>query len=158
MREALAMAPSRTVILHTMELLHPAFPAPVRMVQNTEGFDFTLETEEVFRFEPAAFRFSLPPTGDNGLQELALQLDNTDQRISDYLELIADNPEPIIVKYRAYLSSDLTTPQMSAPLTLFLSDLLITATDVTGRASFADIINRRFLIRTYNVGDFPGLA
>lgn len=157
MREAMASAPSNLVILHTLELFHPEFPT-VRMVQNMEGFDLELETGETFWFEPASFQFTLPPTGSNGLQELSLQLDNVDERISQHIEAVMGNPVAITVKYRAYLSNDLHTPQMEAPLVLFLSDLRITAAEITGRASFADIINRRFLSRTYHVREFPGLA
>ncbi len=157
-KEAFVLAPADTVILHTLELIHPAMDPAVRMVQNIEGGTFTLETEEEFYFEPAAFRFSLPPSGTNGIQELMLQLDNTDRRISDYLEAVLLNPEPITVKYRAFLSSDLTTPQTESPLVLFLSDLHVTASEVSGRASFADIVNRQFLSVPYSVRNFPGLA
>ena len=157
-KEAYTVAPPDAVILNTIELIHPAMDPTVRLVQDLQPHTLRLETGESFLFEAAAFRFSLPPTGDNGLQELNLQLDNVDRRISDYMEAIMLNPVPITVKYRAYLSNDLLNPQMDSPLTLFLTDLTLDMTQLSGRASFADIINRPFLSPTYNSRVFPGLA
>lgn len=156
-QEALASVPSNVVIHHTLELTHPAFAAPFRLIQELQGRTLKLEDGSSADFEPAAFKFTLPPAGDNGVQELGIQMDNTDQRISDTIDAVLLNPEPIVVRYRAYLSSS-DEPEMDAPLTLYLSDLRITATDVTGRASFADIVNRQFLSEPYTTRRFPGLA
>ena len=156
-QEALASVTSSVVIHHTLELSHPAFVAPFRLIQELQGRTLKLEDGSAVDFEPAAFKFTLPPVGDNGVQELSIQLDNTDQRISDTVEAVMANPEPITVRYRAYLSTS-DVPEMDAPLTLFLSDIRVTETDVTGRASFADIVNRQFLSDSYTTRRFPGLA
>lgn len=156
-REAMTLAPSNVVIHHTLELIHPSFVSPFRLIQELEGRTLKLEDGVSYQFSPSAFRFSLPTAGDNGVQELSIQLDNTDSRISDALELVMSNPVPITVKYRAYTSTE-DTPQSDSPLVLFLSSIKVTATDVTGSASFADIVNRPFLNTTYTTRRFPGLA
>ena len=67
---------------------------------------------------------------------------------------------PVKVQYRPYLLEDLTTPQSEKPLTLYLTDVVVTLFEVTGRASFTDFINRPFPRRTetYNRDRFPSLG
>lgn len=159
LKEAFASAPVGVVIINTLELSHPALESALFLVQDYAPHTCTLEdgvTNQVF--QPAPFRFTLPATGQNGLQELNIAIDNVDQQVSDFLEAIGSNPEPVLVRYRAYLSTDKTQPQNGVPLTLYMSDVRVNQVEVVGRASFADIINRPFLSTIYTGGKFPGLA
>lgn len=158
LREAFASAPSGGVIINTLELSHPSLDEALFLVQDYTSHTCTLEdgiTNQVF--QPAPFRFTLPATGQNGLQELNIAIDNVDRQVSDFLEAIGSNPEPVMVRYRAYLNSDKTQPQNGVPLTLYLSDIKVNQVECVGRASFADIINRQFLSILYTGSKFPGL-
>lgn len=158
-KEAYASAPSGVVILNTLELSHPSIVDSIYLVQDYTDHECTLEDGvTVVTFRKAPFRFVLPSTGSNGLQELNIAIDNVDQAVSDFLQDITGDPAPVTVKYRSYLSTDKTEPQNGVPLVLFMSDIQVTPVEVVGRASFADIINRQFLSTTYTVSRFPGLA
>lgn len=145
LKEAFTLCPSSLVYLATLEINHPDAVAPIYIVQDRKDWDLTLEgTGGVKTFEACTFRFSLPASGDNGIQELTIAIDNVDRRISDFINAVKESPEPVSVIYRPYLSTDPTTPQMNPPLVLNLRDIQITAVQITGRASFADIINKPF--------------
>lgn len=159
LKEAYALAPAGVVYLETLTIAHPAIPGEtVYLVKDMQGHTFTLEDASEHDFEPAGFRVSLPPSGDNGLQELSIGIDNVDQRISDFLNKAKDYQVPVTLTYRPYLSTDLTTPQMDPPLVLNLTDIVVTDVEVTGRATFADIINKSFPSVMYTRKHFPGLA
>lgn len=158
LKEAMASAPNGVVILHTIELEHPSLEEHLYLVQDYVSHDCTLENGGgVKTFLPAPFRFTLPATGVNGLQELNIGIDNVDQAVSDFLAQLEGNPEPVKLKYRTYLNTAKSAPQNGKPLTLFLSDISVNQVEVTGRAAFANIINRPFLFPLYNVREFPGL-
>ena len=158
LKEAYALAPTEIVILHTLQLSHPSLTEDLFLVQDIVEHDFTLEDLSIETFEPVGFRFALPPIGDQGLQELTISIDNTDRRITDFVNTIKGQPGTTEVRYRPYLSNDLTTPQMDPPLLLFLKELSITAVQIQGRATFADIINKRYPSEWYTRERFPSLG
>lgn len=145
LKEAFTLCPSNVVYLDTLEINHPDADAPIYLVRDRKDWDLTIEGGGgVKTFEACAFRFSLPASGENGIQELNIAIDNVDRRISDFINTVKESTEPVTVTYRPYLSTDPTTPQMNPPLVLNLRDIVVTAVQVTGRASFADIINKPF--------------
>lgn len=158
LKEAYASAPSNVVVLETITLVHPLLEAPIYLVKNRENITATLETDEEVEFLACAFKMSLPPSGDNGLQELALSIDNVDRRITDFVNLVKKSKDPVQVYYRPFLSSDLSQPQMSPPLVLTLGDISLTLFEATGRASFADIINKKCPSELYTRSRFPSLG
>lgn len=157
-KEAYASAPSNVTVLETLEIRHPSIGEVVRLVRNREDITATLETEEEVVFEGAAFSLSLPAAGENGLQEITVKVDNVDRRVSDFLSTAKDYEEPVRLIYRPYLSSDLSQPQMNPPLELYLTDVNVTVFEVTGKATFADIINKRFPSDYYTRSRFPSLG
>lgn len=158
-KEAYALAPSDEVPLETLELCHPSVAGgSLYLINQREPFTLTLENGEQKIFEPVGFQFALPAAGDNGRQDMQLSIDNVDRRISDFIEKAKNYYEPVKVYYRPYLSSDLTTPQMNPPLSLSLQDVSITAQTIAGRASFADVLNRKFPEEYYTRKRFPSLA
>lgn len=83
-KEAYASAPTDTVILHTLELRHPDFVAPIRVVNDHANLTATLEATapanpgaavEFIRF---AFRFTLPELMTSGMPEIEIEIDNVD--------------------------------------------------------------------------------
>lgn len=132
---------------------------PYYLVQATEDYDLPLELgADTTTFEAVGFSFKLPGQNDQGLQELSIEIDNVDRRIGDFIRAVSKYDAPVIVRYRPYLSSDLSEPQLDPPLELILSDVSVTETKVTGRATFADIINLDFLNQIYTRRRFPSLG
>ena len=157
-KEAYASAPSNEVILDTIELRHASIMEPIYLVRNLEDVVLTLETSVTVTFEGAAFRLSLPQSGENGLQELAIAVDNVDRRVSDFFSNAKNFQTPVECVYRPYLDSDHTQPQMNPPLVLYLSDAQVTLFEVTAKATFADILNKKFPSRLYTRAGFPSLG
>lgn len=156
LKEAYASA-TGGVILNTLELSHPALEESLFLVQDFTSHTFTLEDETEQVFQPAPFRFTLPASGANGLQELNIAIDNVDQQVSDFLAALEGDPEPVLVRLRTYLSTHKEEPQNGLPLSLYLADIRVNNIECTGRAAFADIINRPFLSILYTGTRFPGL-
>ena len=158
-KEAYALAPSTTTVLDTIEISHPSVEGgSLYLVRAIEPLTLTLETGAQKIFEPVGFQFTLPAAGENGRQDMQISIDNVDRRISDFIEKAKNYYEPVKVTYRPYLSSDLTTPQMNPPLVLSLQDVSVTVQAVSGRASFADVLNQKFPKEYYTRKRFPSLA
>lgn len=109
-------------------------------------------------FEAVGFSFKLPGQNDQGLQELSIEFDNVDRRLSDFINAVSQFEAAALVRYRPYISSDLSEPQLSPPMELVISDVKITEYKVTVRAAFADIVNLQFLTRNYTRRYFPSLG
>lgn len=156
-KEAYATARSDVVYLDTLEITNPGID-PLYLVKDRADHELRLETGEWKTFVGTAFRFVLPAAGDNGLQELQIAVDNVDRRISDFVKQVLNSNAPVEVKYRPYLSTDKATPQMNPPLVLYLTDIVVNDAEMTGRATFADILNRKFLSELYTRRRFPTLG
>lgn len=156
LKEAYATAPSNILYLDTLAIAHPLADTLYLVKDRVDHF-LKLETGEVVQFLPTGFRFVLPAAGDNGLQELSIAVDNVDRRPSDFINLVRESAEPVTVTYRPYLSTNPEGPEMNPPLVLFLTDIVVTSVEITGRATFADILNRSYLSENYTRRRFPGL-
>lgn len=157
-KEAYASAPSNVVVLDTIQVSHPSLGSSLWLVRNLANITATLETAAEQEFTACGFRMALPSTGDRGLQELTIEIDNVNRVASDFIASVKNSTDPVTITYRPYLSTDLSTPQMDPPLVLYLSDVVITAYSVQGRASFANLLNRQFPNERYLKRRFPSLA
>ena len=168
-REAYASAPADTVILHTLELRHPAFdddgrPTAVRVVRDHADLTARLEADapldagETVRFVALAFDLELPPVDSAPVPEIAVTLDNVSREIVRHLDAAATSLERIEVTYRPYLSTDLEGPQMDPPITLTLTEVEVDVFRAAGRARMLDIGNKAFPAETYTAKRFPGLT
>ncbi len=163
-KEAYASAPSDVVVLHTLELRHPTFDEPIRVVNDHQDLVATLEATapenpaEAVTFVRFAFRFTLPDVMSSGMPEIEIEIDNLAPEIIGYMDAAAQTEELIEVTYRPFLSTDLSAPQMDPPITLVLHDVEATVFTLRGRASFGDFGNRRFPNETYDAERFPGLV
>ena len=164
MKEVYALAPNDRVPLATLQLSHPALESSIYMVQDRVVHNFTLEPDSegnpgiTVEFEPVPFRFTAPTSGEDGLQELSIAIDNVDRRITDFLDLVGTERAPVELTYRPYLSDDPTKPQLDPPLMLYLTDVRINAFEVSGRATFSNIINLKYPTEYYDRKRFPGLG
>jgi hypothetical protein len=158
-KEAYASAPKGVVIYETIQIHHESFSPDFFLVDQRGDKSLPLaEGEEPIVFTASGFRFTLPPTGENGTQDLRIAIDNVDRRISDFIKQVVGTNTPVVVTYRPYLSNDLTKPQLDPPLQLNLRDLKITTLQVSGRASYADILNMPFPNEYYTRTRFPSLG
>jgi hypothetical protein len=163
--EAYASAPTNKVVLETLQIHcdNPSIVDDLWLVRNREDITATLEedysdavVEQLFK--ACAFDISLPESGESGLQEIRLRIDNVNQELSDFLRYAAYGEVPILVTYRPYLSTDLSQPQMDPPLRLFLKDVNINMFEVTAKATFSDIVNMPFPNDYYTNDRFPSIA
>lgn len=159
-REAYATARASAVILDTLQISHPALEEDLYLVAHNVDLDLTLETAEVKTFQATAFRLTKPATGENGRQELGIAFDNVNRVISEFVNQAKITPSPMEVYYRPYLLDDPSTPQLSTPLVLYITDVTVSLFSVVCRASFTDIINRPFPARSqnYSRSRFPSLG
>lgn len=156
--EAYASAPSAEVILHTLELRHPNFTQPLRVVNDHSTLTAGLETVELADFAPFSFRFRLPDVQSTGMPELEVEIDNVSSEVLAYIDQAAQSTDLIELIYRPYLASEPFMPMMNPPITLVLHDVEANIYSIRARASFGDYGSRRFPGETYDAQRFPGLV
>lgn len=157
-KEAYTLAPAGEVILETLQLSHPSMPTPIFLVRDRQDQVLMLEDGTTAVFTACAFRMALPEVRDNGIQELDIAIDNVDQSIGDFIDAVEDSNIAVSVVYRPYLYSNPNTPQMNPPLRLTLTDITQTNVEITGKATFGDVLNRTFPTQLYTRERFPSLA
>jgi len=169
-KEAYASAPSDQIILHTLELRHPAFldesgsSTAIRVVRDHLDLIARLEDSapiqggETVRFVAMGFELDLPPVDTMPVPEISVTLDNVSREIVRHLDAAAESQSVIEVTYRPYLSSDLEGPQMDPPIHLVLTEVEADIFRVTGRARMLDIGNKAFPGLIYSAKSFPGLT
>lgn len=155
-REAYSICPSRKTLVDTLEIRHPD-KDPIYIVKDQLELTAKLEDGTWVDFQPLAFDFKLPKSADTGAQSLDIAIDNTNNHVADYLNSVKSSLKPLTIVYRPYLLDDLTKPQMSPPLTLTLTSALITVVQVSGRATYADIVNKKFPNDYYTPRRFKNL-
>lgn len=164
LKEAYASAPTDVVIINTLEIRHPAFTEPIRVVSDYVPVDAMLEIDapanpgEVVTFQAFAFDLTLPELMDKGVPELGIKIDNVSREIIQNIELAIPQPDKLEVTYRAYLSNDLLSgPHNDPPLHLTIVSIEADAVAITAKASIADFINKKFPSNEYDETRFPGL-
>lgn len=158
MAEAYASAPRQHTILETLELRHPAFTTPVRVVTGV-GEDQTLplgsgQGSAIF----TAMDISVTPPGfsEDGPGQAKLRIDNVSGLLLPYLRDAVASTQPITVTYRAYTTADLSQPG-DVITDLELREVTLTATAAEGTLSFKEIETQAFPLRTYDLESYPAL-
>lgn len=163
-KEAYAAAPTDVVVLETLELRHPSFSVPVRLVRDTQDWSLTLESDapadpgEAVMFVGYAFAIEVPPVEDGAQPQAVVAIDNVSAEIVLEIEAAVTTAEPIELTYRPYLSTDTTGPQMDPPLHLVITQITANVMQITARATYGDYTNRKFPNREYTLTEFPGLV
>lgn len=156
-KEAFAIAPSSKVVLHTLEIRQTGVQAAIFLVQarrNLVAFD-ELGVERTFL--ATGFQFSLPPSNEEGFRSLNIAIDDIGRRVSAFVDAAKAEEQPVEIYYRPYLSDDLSAPQMNPPLVLWLKDVQVSGPQVVGKATFMDIVNKKFPSELYTRERFPSL-
>jgi len=157
-KEAYASAPSQQVIIDTLEIRQTGVQAPIYIVKAPLPVTALDENGISKVYRPAGFQFTLPAENEEGFRSLTIGVDNIDRAVSDFVNTAKSTDVPVEVIYRPYLSTDLTAPQMIPPLVLYLKDIHITDLQVSGRATFMDLVNEKFPSELYTRARFPSLG
>lgn len=108
-------------------------------------------------FQPVPFKVSLPARDDSGRQDMSLALSNVSGIGQSILEQAITQPaEPIQVGYTIFIRGN-ATPQIDPPMTLSMTDVVVTATLITATVTRSDILNLPFPRQKYRPDWFPGL-
>lgn len=163
LKEAYASAPANVMIFHTLELRHPAFTTPIRVVRDHSDLVATLEASapvnagQQVTFTRFAFDFTKPEISPSGVPQLTIEIDNVDRAIVANIEAAMTTADMVQATYREYISSDLTCPQNDPPIHMTIMSITADVFRVKAVAGFPDLINRRFPTTEYDSETFPGL-
>lgn len=163
MEVAYATAPPDVVVLHTIELNHPEFDDPVRLVANSED-DVTVTLEADAPVDPSTsvtftavpFTFLEPGYDDDGPTPARVRIDNVSGTIASIMKLTRAGDSAVSVIYRGYRSDGLTVPGQVIR-GLELKRVRITATAAEGEVSFPDIETQNFPAAVYDIDNYPAL-
>lgn len=163
-KEAYASAPANVVIYHTMELWHPAFTTPIRVVRDYVDLTATLEStaprnaSESVTFIAFNFDFTKPEVSAAGIPQITITMDNVDRSIVANIEAALGSTELVSVIYREFISTDLSSPQNNPPLSMTIMSVTADVFKVTAVAGFPNLMNKRFPTTEYSTEVFTGLA
>ena len=162
--EAYASAPVDQVIYHTLELWHPAFTVPIRVVRDFTALDARIEAGAardagaVVTFVGFAFDIVPPDQTTTGVPQCVIEIDNVDREILAQIDQAVLTAEQIRVIYRAYLSDAvLDGPENDPPMELTMISVSATPFRIRATAGFPDLVNLRFPKLDYDLETFPGL-
>lgn len=164
LKEAYASAPANVVIYHTLELRHPAFSSPIRVVRDHNDLVATLEARapvnpgQQVTFVRFAFDFTKPEISPNGVPQMSIEIDNVDRSIVANIEAAMGSTDLVTATYREYISTDLTAPQNDPPIHMTIMSITADVFRVKAVAGFPDLVNRRFPSTEYDSETFPGLV
>lgn len=162
--EAFATAPINQVVWHTLELWHPAFSVPIRVVRDSVALDARLEAGAardpgaVVTFAAYAFDIIPPEQISTGTPQCVIEIDNVSRDILAQIDLAVVQSDPITVIYRHYISGrELVGPETVPPLEMTLISVSATPFRIRAVAGFPNLLNRKFPNLEYDLETFPGL-
>lgn len=164
LKEAYAAAPNDTVAYHTLEIYHPSFTTPIRVVRDFVDLTATLEStaprdaSQAVLFVGYAFDIVPPEVSTTGVPQLQITIDNVSRDIMSNLESAVTTSTPITVIYRMFISTDLSAPQNNPPMTLTIVSISADVFKITATATFGDLVNKKFPSQSYTIETFPGLV
>lgn len=161
LKEAYA-AVKKILVLETLEIYHPELETRVRIVKDRVDLVANIENGSTVTFKAGSFLLELPSKTGEGLQDLNIKIANIDDedgvKLSDFFNNAAKFfDDKVQCIYRPYVPGSMM-PQMSPPLTLTITDVVADNYEVNGRASFADLLNKKFPLENYTRSTFPSLG
>jgi len=162
-KEAYASAPVDEIIYHTLEIYHPDFTTPIRVVRDTADLTATLEAtaprnaSASVTFTGYAFDVVPPDVQSTQMPQCVIEIDNVARDILAQVDLAVGSTALIQVIYRQFLSSDLAGPQNDPPLSLTVFDISADVFRIRATCGFGDFLNKRFPAQEYTADRFPGL-
>ncbi len=163
LKEAYASAPVDVIIYSTLELWHPAFSIPIRVVNGASNIQAKLESDaprnagQEVNFVAFSFSLKKPDVSADGTPSLTIEIDNVSRQILREIRPSVSSTGHITAIYREYLSNDLEAPQNDPPIVLTITNISATIHRVTATATLGDYNNRKFPNFVYDTRSFPGL-
>ena len=163
-QEAYASAPTGLIIYDTLEIDHPTFTEPIRVVRDYADLTAYLEDDapknpgEEVTFVRYAFDVVKPELTTDGVASMQIVIDNVSRLIAASIEAALESTDYVTIIYREYISTDLTGPQNDPPIKLYVTAITVDAFKITATCGFPNLANRRFPTQEYSAEEFPGLV
>jgi hypothetical protein len=146
-------------ILDTLELDHPSFETPIRIIANAES-DMDLPLEEgrgIVLFQACGVKVTLQGYDDDGPTSGQLLIENVSKKLVPYLKAAVQAGSAMTVTYRGYTTSDLSTPG-EVRGGMLLSRVSLSPTTATGTLEPATKADRQAFPRlTYSLAKYHAL-
>ena len=158
-KEAYANADDNRVMLYTLELMHPQFTQPLRIVADNDPLTAEIETGDTVLFTPFFFSIKRPPISEEPDPSLQITVDNVSGFMTPYLDIASRSGDSIHVAFRPFLidEGDNSITRLSS-IKLAIRNASATMTSVTLTAAHINPANLPFPKENYTSDRFPGLA
>ncbi len=158
-KEAYANADDTRVMLYTLELMHPSFTQPLRIVADNDPLTAEIETGDTVEFTPFFFSIKRPPISEEPDPSLQITVDNVSGFMTPYLDIASRSGDSIHVVFRPFLADegDDSITRLSS-IKLAIRNASATMSSVTLTAAHINPANLPFPKETYTSDRFPGLA
>ena len=158
-KEAYANADDTRIMLYTLELMHPQFTQPLRIVADNDPLSAEIETGDTVEFTPFFFSIKRPPISEEPDPSLQITVDNVSGFMTPYLDIASRSGDSIHVVFRPYLvdEGDDNITRLSS-IKLAIRNASATMTSVTLTAAHINPANLPFPKENYTSDRFPGLA
>lgn len=157
-KEAYTLVPADQVILQTLEIRQEGVQDPLYIIDSRLPFTADDENGVSHTYTPVGFQITLPPSNEDGTQALNITIDNINRSVTDFIQTALSQEVPVTVIYRPYMNDDPSAPQFDPPLVLYLKDIQVSIFQVSAKATFMDIINKKFPSELYTRARFPTLG
>lgn len=165
LKEAFASAPVSEMIHHCLEINHPSFTSPIRIVQGNDDVKAKLEADapsqagRVVDFVAAPWDLVLPALEEDRMPELQLNFSNVSREMTRHIAAATIAGDPIRVLYRVYTDSTLLFgPQIDPPIELWINEATADNYAVKTTATLEDVFNSLFPRDNYVPERFPSLS
>ena len=158
-KEAYANADDTRITLYTLELNHPGFTQPLRIVADNDPLTAEIEDGESVLFTPFWFKLKRPPINEEPDPSISITIDNVSGFMTPYLDAASRSGESIRLIFRPFLidQSDHSTTRM-ASLSMAIRNASSNMTSVTITAAHVNPANLPFPSENYTIDRFIGLV
>lgn len=163
--EAQASCPPSVKQYDTLEIYHPSFAEPARIVANVgDDMSFGLEPGapfdggETVLFTACPLAVEWPEVRQGQPAQSKVSIDNVNRELVPKIRGALSVRAYIKVTFRQYLSSDLTEPAYG-PVEFILKDVQMVAATLTGNVVVSMLTSKRFprQDKNYTYTQFPSL-
>ena len=163
--EAYASAPLGAIVWETVELWHPAWAEPIRVVRDRVALEARIEdgadrnAGEMVTFVAYPFDLVPPDMSATSAPQATLEIDNVSREIGQQMDLAIMDGRPTEVIWRSYLSGNQDLgPEHDPPIRMQMPTVTLTPLKVRAVLGFRDLINQAFPTMEYDSEAFPGLT
>lgn len=168
-KEAYIQVSSHLTTLHTLEIRHPSFTAPIRVVRDQRDLTARLEADApvdgnaYVTFTGLWFTFVPPEINEDPNPTFTVMVDNVTHILTPYLEVASATTTPIEVTYRMYSWNFITEGlnesdyPSAEPLHMEVFSASSSGHTVSFQITMVPISNRPFPFEKYTPDRFPGL-